>query len=195
MIQAGLITCKNHANADIGFTGIGNNAIIQARNQQSLPINPQRTFKDYIAFYFGKRSIMLYNIITGYGEVNQMPQSEIIYLIYDISQIINHQYEYFFTDGHALQYPTTKFFTDLNDLGEIDYHAAYATDFSAAAEINNPGLKRRKQAEFHIYYEMNLYHISEIVVFNNAIQSTVQTLLNNGGYNINVRVDNSFYFI
>jgi len=189
-----VITCPNHASNNPNYKGIGNNQIINLRNASPIPIRQEHTFRDYIAFYFGKRSIMLYNILTGYGEVERIPQHEIIYFVYDISKILKHGYDFFFTDGHALQTPVTQFFSDLKDLRYVNFKDANAVDFSAAAEIHNPGLKRRKQSEFHIYRELQISHIHEIVVYDKNQMSTVNGLLDAFIRKINVRMDKSFYF-
>lgn len=188
------IVCPNHTNIDPNYSAIGNNQIISSRNTRAVPGLEPKTFKDFIGFYFGKRSIMLYNIHTGYGEVNQVNQREIVYLVYDISQITEHGYNYFFTDGHAMQHPITRFFNSLEALNEVNLLDANATDFSAAADIRNPGLKRRKQAEFHIENEIDLEHIHEIVVYGEDQLQLVKQLLQNYNIEKNVRIDASFYF-
>ena len=194
ILKNGVITCPNHANRNPEYKGIGNNQIINLRNARPIPVKVEHTFRDYIAFYFGKRSIMLYNIRTGYGEVERIPQHNIIYFVYDLSKILKHGYDFFFTDGHALQIPVTQFFSDLKDLKYVNFRDANAKDFSAAAEIHNPGLKRRKQAEFDIYRELQLNHLHEIVVFSKTQRDVVNSLLNTHGWEINVGIDKSCYF-
>lgn len=195
ILQNGLVTSPNHPNSNPNYRSIGNNDIIRVRSNKNVPTHPNNTFRDFIGFYIGKRSIMLYNIITGYGEIQQVNQDEIIYLVYDISQIINHGYDFFFTDGHALKAPITQFYSDLGDFHNVDLTAVNAVDFSAAAEINYPDLKRKKQAEFHILGELDFNNIYEIVVLNNHRLQLIQSLIQQYGYTTNVRIDNNYYFV
>ncbi len=195
ILQHGIVTSPNHPNANPNYRSIGNNDIINIRSNKIVPTHDVNTFKDYIAFYFGKRSIMLLNIISGYGEIKQVNQDEIVYIIYDISKIEEHGYDFFFTDGHALKAPVTQFFTNLNQLDKIDFSAVNATNFSAEAQNNHPDLKRKKQAEFHIHNEMDFSNIHEIIVFNKKRQEQIQSIVIEMGYNTTVKVDSSFYFM
>jgi len=195
ILQNGIITSPNHPNSNPNYRSIGNNDIIQIRSNKNVSTHPDNTFRDFIGFYIGKRSIMLYNIITGYGEIQRVNQDEIIYLVYNISQINNHGYDYFFTDGHALKAPITQFYSDLADFHNVDLTAVNATNFSAAAEINYPDLKRKKQSEFHILNEIDFNNIIEIVVLTNQRQQEIQQLIQQYGYTTNVRVDNDYYFV
>jgi len=194
IVNLGKLVCPNHEDRDVDYRAIGNNEIIESRSQRPLPINADRTFKDYVAFYFGPRSIMLYNIQTGYGEVEQVNQEEIIYLVSNIEAICDTDTEYFFTDGHALQHPTTRFFEDIVQLEEVNFADAFARNFSAANEINNPGLKRRKQSEFHVFKELDWNLINEIVVYNQEAMNNVNNILNQAGITKTVRIDTNYYF-
>jgi len=78
ILQNGIVTSPNHQNSNPNYRSIGNNDIIQIRSNKNVPTHIENTFRDFVAFYIGKRSIMLYNIITGYGEIQQVDQSEII---------------------------------------------------------------------------------------------------------------------
>ncbi len=194
ILRTGLILCPNHHSTHPNYRSIGNNQIISSRNQKQIPGLEPLAFRDFVAFYFGPRSIMLYNIHTGYGEVPQIDQQEIIYLVYNVSQIREHGYTFFFTDGHAMQYPITKFFFDLKDLDQVNFKDAYANDFSASQEHQNPGLKRRKQAEFHIKKQIDFNHIAGIVVYNEEKAQFVLNLLKAYNYQTKVKVHKNFYF-
>jgi len=194
ILRTGRVVCPNHANADPVYRNIGNNAIINLRNQKVIQGLPPRTFRDYVAFYFGMRSIMLFNIHTGRGEVEQIDQDEIIYLVYDVSSIVDHAYEFFFTDGNGAKIPQTQVFLNLDDLDKVDYTAAYATRWSTADQINDPDLKRKKHSEFHIYQELNFDHISEIAVNSETRKVEIERLLKDYNTPKSVRVERTFYF-
>ncbi len=188
------LVCPSHPDRDADYKSIGNNEVISRRLARPLPFNRERTFKDYVAFYFGPRSIMLFNIHTGYAEVEKIHQQKIIYLVSNTNLIHQAELEYFFTDGHALQHPVTQFYTDISELYQVNFKDAYARDFSAAAEMKNPGLKHRKQAEFHVFNELSWNMISEIVVYDEKSKALVESVLQRANVDKTVRVKADFYF-
>ena len=193
ILQQGKVVCPSHAIRDPDYTPIGNNDIITARSRKAIPSFESMTFRDSIGFYFGYPSIMLLNIKTGYG-VPKIPQKEIIYLTYDISAIAKHEYEFFYTDGQANKIPTTRIFTDLVDLEEVDLEIAHTRDFSSEFTTKNPDLKRRKHAEFHIFGELKVSHLAEIVVYDSQQLSVVNELISKYGSMIIARSDNKYYY-
>ena len=194
IVKSRKLVSPNHDDKDVNYRNIGNNSIIATRSEKPLPINAERTFKDYIAFYFGARSIMLYNIHTGFSEVEQIDQEEIIYLKSTIKQIQANQLDFFFTDGHALQYPTTRFFTNIEDIKNVNIKDANARIFSASAENQNPGLKRRKQAEFHVYHELDWNLIDEIIVKSEQASNIVKEILERNNSSKTITINSRFYF-
>src|SRR5215203_1829265 len=66
-ILASGICNKNHPNADPGYIPIGNGSIIGVRTIHPAKIEGYGNIGEYVPFYFTPSSIMLYNILTGYG--------------------------------------------------------------------------------------------------------------------------------
>ncbi len=58
--------CRNSQRIDPDFVSIGNESLIQNRQQVIVPITPGGTLSDYVPFYFTPHSVMLFNIKTGY---------------------------------------------------------------------------------------------------------------------------------
>jgi len=71
---------KNHADADPGFVAIGNPEIIDVRSTTPTNLEGVWFHGEYVPFYFTPRSIMLYNIVTGYytPKVPRRSKEEII---------------------------------------------------------------------------------------------------------------------
>ena len=193
ILQQGRVVCPSHTNSDPGYTQIGNNDIIAARSRKAIPSFGTKTFRDSIGFYFGYPSIMLLNIKTGYG-VPKIPQKEIIYLTFDISAIAKHGYEFFYTDGQANKIPTTRVFNNLSDIGEVDLEIAYTRNFSSKYTTMNPDLIRRKHAEFHIFGELDVSHLAEIVVFDSKQLNVVNKWVSKYDSKITARADNKYYY-
>lgn len=195
ILRQGIIASPNHPQADPNFVQIGNNNIINRRNARGLPFNPDRTFRDYVGFYFGPRSIMLYNIHTGRG-VPECHQRNIVYLISDADILVGQGIEFFFTNGNGTQIPTTRVFQNWADLHEVDMEAAYSREWSNEHEAADPGTKSKKHSEFQVFHELDLIHISEIIVYNQGAYDRVWPLVQQYRPHIQVLIDpgHQYYF-
>jgi hypothetical protein len=69
ILKSKTVCCPNSKNSDPNFIGIGDSSLIQSRRSRQIPIIPKGDFLDYVAFYFGARSPMFYNIQNGYNNV------------------------------------------------------------------------------------------------------------------------------
>ena len=188
ILQQGCLVSPNHINADRNYTKIGNNSVIERRSKKVILEVGNLSFRDYVAFYFGPRSIMLFNIKTGYN-VPQIPQNEIIYFTYDVDRIIADGYDFFFTDGNGANIPITKVFTDLNDLSKVDMKIACTKDFSPQACKVDPDLKRKKHAEFHLKDQLTFNDLHNISVYNVGAETMVKKLLAKYGSMLAVQID------
>jgi hypothetical protein len=98
ILKLGLHTAESSF-ANPNYIPIGDTSLISHRNTFPVKINPPNgVLGDYIPFYFGVCSPMLYRIKTGYGGVQQLPQREIIYLCCKLEDITQNEIIYFFTD-------------------------------------------------------------------------------------------------
>src|SRR5690554_6203453 len=94
------ITHRNSPNANKNFVPIGDNSLISRRNTRV--VNNGKLLGNYIPFYFGTRSPMLYVIQRGYNGVNRTVPENIVYCVTSVAEIINSQIDFLFTDGHAI---------------------------------------------------------------------------------------------
>ena len=107
--------------ADPDFVKIGDNTLIDYREDLKIPVIPGGRFSEYIPFYFGPRSPMLYQIATGFDGVQKFPQEEIIYIVSRMDIIKKEGLVFVFTDGHARATITSFFNIDeLDKLEDID---------------------------------------------------------------------------
>lgn len=65
--------CRNSNTFDQKYISIGSEELIVKRSHREVPESPGGTLTDYIPFYFTPYSIMLYNIKTGFGGINKIP--------------------------------------------------------------------------------------------------------------------------
>lgn len=192
ILRRGSVVCSNHPQCNPQYREIGNNSIIEARKSRTLPFGANLTFQDYISFYFGPRSIMLFNIKTGFN-VPKVHQSEIIYLVSTVEKVIERGYPYFFTDGNGTQ-AQTQFYTDITDLSEVDMEAAFSRKWSSQEMTRDPDIKRKKHAEFHIYWEIQVSDLEYIVVFDDTTRDSVDALCQRYNLVMDIREDRRTYY-
>jgi len=184
ILQNGLVVATS-PNANPHFTQIGDNALIKYRKDLDAPHPPGGKLSDYIPFYLGPRSPMLYQIATGFEGVKQFPQEEIVYLITSLDTIKSYKLSYFFTDGHARSLTSAKF-TDDKDFAILDWDTIYATYWKS--DDTDLRRKEKKQAELLVKNHVPLSCIEYIAVFNNGAKQNVLNLLQATAVNIQVRV-------
>lgn len=181
---------KNHPDANPDFVSIGNHDIIGRRNDHEVKIDGYGNIGDYVPFYFSPKSIMLFNILTGYG-VSKVNPEEIIFLITDIESAVNCNQLYFFSDGQA-NTRISKHYNDLKDLNKIDWEVVQSGDFSKSNTDNDR--TRRYQAEFLIHRKVPVNCIKGIVVYNESCATFVKKKLALTDLIIQVHIKRSFYF-
>jgi len=77
---------RNSENVDLNYKNIGSLEITDRRDKIKVKCYEDTMVNDYIPFYFGVRSPMLYKIKTGHG-VSMIPQEEIIYLVCNFNEL------------------------------------------------------------------------------------------------------------
>src|SRR5690606_28295696 len=121
--------------------------------------------RDYIGFYLGPRSPMLYRIHTGWN-VDRTPQQDIIYLVATAQAVARARLGFVFTDRHSLA-AVASFYDNLEQLDRIDFEAAYAEQWNATPD--HPDRQEKKQAEFLIHREAPLGVLAGIATASEAV--------------------------
>jgi hypothetical protein len=188
IITAGKICCPNHAEADKEYISIGHRSIIGTRDSKAIPKGPGGTFRDYVSFYFGSRGPMLYSIKFGNGDVEKLPMSRIIYLVTSVERVKD--LPFVFTDGQGIK-AFTRFFDDIDELGNVDLDAAKAKYWN---EEDDPDLKRRKQSEFLVFKEVPFDRVSHILAYDNTALAAVNTMLVGCSHQPRTMAKPDFYF-
>lgn len=191
IVNAGEIRCKNHTEKDDNYIGIGDNSLIEKRSIEEIEIGPQGTFNDYVSFYFGPRSPMLYSIKHGYNGVKKRNQSDIIYLVTSTELIAKAECRYVFFDGHGY-HKFSRPYDDLNDLSNVDWQAVRERYWRNTE--HDPDLKRRKQAEFLVHQVVPFDLIRGIAVYNGKAENTVQEILQDYKYECTVKIKKNYYY-
>lgn len=185
---------KNSPVQDPDYINIGDVQLIEQRRNYHVGINPPGgDLGDFVPFYFGGHSPMLYNIKTGYRGVQFRPQEQIVYLVCRIGDVMEQCAEWCFTDGHAKNH-ITEFFNRAEDLSQVDWAVVKSRQWSN--DDNDRDRMRRKQAEFLVKNQVPACCIAGIIVRTEQRRQFVQEILDRLSMKIAIKVDtdNKYYY-
>lgn len=192
IIRTGLV-CKRYAGASDNYINIGNKEIIGVRVETPVKIEGYGSVGDYVPFYFTPRSMMLYNIVTGFREpvVPKLPRQDILVIRCLISELSKLD-QWFFTNGQANDKATAGHFDDLKYLDEIDWECIQHSNFTKNdGDYDRP---RRYQAEFLIHKFVPLGKIESLNVYNQPAADHVNKILNLAGIEMDVHITPNYFF-
>ena len=182
------ITHSTSANANRNFVPIGDSSLIATRNDFLL--NNGRLLGEYIPFYFGYRTPMLYVVQNGFNMVAPTPAEKIVYCVSSVQKIIDLQLDFIFTDGHAVDGFSSQYtFTDIDNIDTIlDKDAIKARYWRSENDLD---LKRRKEAEFLVFGDIIKNAILGFLTYNENAKNRV---INFGANAAKVHIKPEFYF-
>lgn len=157
-----------------GVTSLAHSHIKARRARTMVPKGARGTLADYVPFYFGPRSPMLYAIHRGGVDGYNGGQEPVLHLVAQAEQIANAGLTFTFTDGHAVML-LSEFYDDLADIHHVNLplmQARYWFDTDA-----QPDRKRRRQAEFLVHEFLPWTFIEEIGVKTTKIKTAVEACL------------------
>lgn len=182
------LTHRNSDNANANYIPIGDNSLINTRNTRTLKNG--RLLGDYIPFYFGYRTPMLFVVQKGLNGVNSTIPENIVYCVTSIKEILNSEIDFIFTDGHAIDSFTSEFrkeqVTNIEDI--LDYNAIKAVFWKDENDLDK---KRRKEAEFLLEQDLPNNYILGYICFNEAAKAK---LISFGIDEIKIVVKPNYYF-
>jgi hypothetical protein len=149
------------------------------RHVRRVPCGPDGTIHDYVAFYFGYLSPMLFQLHTGRVPGYTGKQDPLVYLVSTAQDVAAAGCGFVFSDGHGIS-PFTSWFDDLRRLDEVDWSMVYER-YWADDHLGDMDRQRRKQAEFLVHRYCDWSLIRGIGVINDAMQSTVERVLEQFG--------------
>ncbi|MCC6322729.1 MAG: DUF4433 domain-containing protein [Phycisphaerales bacterium] len=160
------------------------------RGNKRVPCGLRGVINDYVGFYFGPRSPMLYRIHTGYN-VEKIDQSNIAYLVSSAQAVAGAGLGFVFTDRHSLA-AVAAFHDDLARLDRVDWGQCAATRWNNTPQ--QPDRQEKKQAEFLVHGSMAWNLIEAIGVCNQAAKARVERLLAGAGHRPPVAVRAEWYY-
>lgn len=187
------MSCRRSDNAYPGYVNIGSADVINRRDIVAVKCDPNSVVNDYVPFYFGVRTPMLYKIHTGYS-VPQQPQENIVYLCCRFVDLVDSDLEWCFTDGNAAT-GITEFFTDEDAYATLDWRSIYSTEWHDNNKDGDHDRMRKKHAEFLVKEHVPARFIRGIVVRTEQRHQLLQQWIVGTGLDITVYSNKpQFYF-
>ena len=103
ILRRGAFHAPNHTPADSDvYKTIHNLSIQRDRAVKPIPCGPRGVIHDYVAFYFGARSPMLYQLHTGRVGGYIEGQAPLIYVVTTAQAVERSGTGFAFSDGHGI---------------------------------------------------------------------------------------------
>ncbi|MFN0203329.1 MAG: DUF4433 domain-containing protein [Bacteroidia bacterium] len=164
------ITHLTSTNANPNYVPIGDSSLISTRS--SFLLNNGRQLGDYIPFYFGVRTPMLYVIQNGFNTVTPTPAENIVYCVSSVQKIIDLKLDFVFTDGHAVNSFSSQYTnSDVQNINSIIDENAIKSKYWI--DENDLDKKRRKEAEFLVLGDIAPTGILGYITYNENAQKKI----------------------
>lgn len=171
--RGGLHAPASRPDDGLPYLAIHDESIRLRRGKRTIPCGPGGSVSDYVSFYLGTRTPMLYRISRNAVEYvgGQRP---VVYLVSSIEMLQKRNIPFVFSDGHGLS-AITRWYDDPVDLDQVDWPAVSAMYWNDTEE--DPDRCRRKQAELLAHRFVPWDAIGGIAVFDEEVQRDVETRL------------------
>jgi len=147
---------------------------IQAkRHHQPIPCGPKGVIHDYVSFYFGPWSPMMFRLKTGRVAGYAEGQEPLVYLASSCQLVEQAGVPYVFSDGHGIA-AFTDWYSKLDDLNKVDWDMVGQRYW--ADNTKDMDRQRRKQAEFLIHRFCPWSLINKIVVIDGSRKAQVEEI-------------------
>lgn len=176
---------------DPDFVPIGNPDLIVKRQYRPVGTGPGGTLDDYVPFYFGTHSAMLYNIQTGRVAGVDATQRDLVHLVSSIEQVQNAGVPFVFTDRHAYV-ANAEFFISVEDLNLLDWDLIRSRDFRR--DPNRPDKLERRAAEFLVHQHLPVTGLLGMACYDEATCARIRAEVVQRGLDLHVEVRRTWYF-
>lgn len=182
--------CANSKMLAPQYVNIGNVDLIDKRRCRRVPIVPEGFLADYVPFYFTPFSVMMKNIHSGWS-VQQRKNDEIVILVSSLYRVEELGLPFVFTNAHA--YPDwTDYYSDLANLGEIDWSILQRRDFKR--DPDDPRKMERYQAEALIHDHLPITGLLGIMCYTDAMKERIEQDVAARGLTLSVHARPGWYF-
>jgi hypothetical protein len=190
IVGAGLLCTTRKSTLKVGHKDIAYAHIQDRRALTTVPLPPDGGLHDYVPFYFGPRSPMLY-VRSKEVEDGTSGQVPIIHLVATAQRIVKDGLRTVFTDGHGTM-ALSKFYDDLADLDKLAWGIIQGKYWHDTDEY--PDRSRRRQAELLVHEHLPWKYVEEIGVINAQIKTQVENALSGSTHKPTVRIQPTWYY-
>ena len=193
-LSRGALHAPNHTPQDGPVYRTIHRADIQeGRRVREVRAGARGTVHDYVPFYFGPRSVMLFQLSTGWVPGYAGGQEPLLHLVTYCQTVAAAGLGFAFSDGHGLA-RFSDWYGDLADLDKVDWDAVYARVWRDTPE--DMDRQRRKQAEFLVHRSMPWALVGEIGVYNEVARERAEAILasHGRGGTLPVRIQPEWYY-
>jgi hypothetical protein len=183
--------CGNSAVSSPDWVNIGNPELTNKRAVHPVPLAPGGVLNDYVPFYFTPFSVMMKNIHSGWGGIDQRVNEEIVILVSSLPHLRDRGIPFLFTDMHAY-YQWANYYNDLSDLDKIDWAILQGRDFKR--DPDDPAKFERYQAEALVYQHCPIDGLQGVVCYTESMKQQIEQQLANCGLSLSVHVRAKWYF-
>jgi hypothetical protein len=183
--------CAKSDCRDPNFIQIGSPDLIGKRSNHPVSVHPFGTLGDYVPFYFTPKSVMLYNIRTGYNGIIQRRMSDIAILVTSLHKLVAAKIPFLFTDRHAYLVnaePTS----DLKDLDRLNWKILRTHDFKR--DPDHPEKFEQYQAEALVYQCLPVTALRAIVCYGDEQKEALSAEVESRSLDLKVLKIPDWYF-
>jgi len=194
VLRRGALHAPNHVPGDgLPYRTIHNVDIQRQRRATPIPRGPGGFIHDYVPFYFGPRSPMLYQLHTGWVEGYDGGQEPLLYLVSTVEKVARSGIPFVFSDGHGIA-AYTRWYDDLAEMVRVDWNMVYNRSWRDTVE--DMDRQRRKQAEFMVYHSCDWALIEEIGTLNTVAGARIEAIFARFSSSLRrpVRVHTDWYY-
>jgi hypothetical protein len=176
---------------DPKFIEIGRPEIISRRTTRVVDVSPGGTLSDYVPFYFNTKTPMLYNIKTGWKDLQKRSMNDIIVIATSLPALSDMGIPFVYSDRNATLV-TAEFRDNLDELGSLPWGLWKADDFRR--DDSRPDKVERYQSEALIHRSLPVDAIRAIICYSEARKVEVETLVAQNNLTIKVYCRSGWYF-
>jgi hypothetical protein len=158
---------------------VGDPRIKEARRRRSVDAGPGGCVGDYVPFYFGPKSPMMYRIARDHrdGVTDRYPDGDgpLAYLATTVGVVVDAGLAWVASDGNAAT-ATTRFGSTLAELDAmVDW--PLMTEKYWHGTPDDPDRQRRRMAEFLVHGAVPLPVVSRVAAYSDTYASRIRTAL------------------
>jgi hypothetical protein len=179
IVASGRLACDREANAGLMRREVGDRQIKERRRGRAVTVGPDGTVGDYVPFYFGPRSPMMFRIACDHRDsiAGRYPDGDrpLVYLATTVGELLGAGVAWVATDGNAAT-ATSRFVATLDELDAVvDWPLMTAPQWNDVPE--DPDRQRRRMAEFLVHRSVPLSALLKVYSYSEPHAAGIRAAL------------------